>query len=338
MRAATDAASSRGYDVVSLGEVMLRLAPPRFGRLRSARSLDIEVAGAQLNVCADLARLGKRTAFVSKLPDNALGLLARDVCSSYGVDMRHVRHVGGARMGLNFLEFTATPRSPVTIFDRGGSAASTMTADDFDWDGILRGVRVAHTDGIFPGLNAGCLSAVKAYLEAAGRQGSATSFDMNYRKHVWPPDAARGALTDLLPLVDTLVTSPDVSRSLFGFAGSDEQVAKAYADAFGCSTVVVTRREMDGVERGAWSSIALHEGEVLHGRRMAFEVVDRYGTGDVFVAGLLYGMLERDVAFGLDFGNAASALGHTIEGDVAHVSAAEVMAVLDGDGDLGPRR
>lgn len=338
MSATDEHALGAEYDVISLGEVMLRLAPPRFQRLRRAASLDIEVAGAQLNVAADLARLGKRSAFVSKLPDNALGELARDACASYGVDMRYVARVEGARMGLNFLEFTVTPRAPVTIFDRGGSAASTMTAADFDWGEVLSGARVAHTDGIFPGLNAGCQGATRAYLEAARHQGCTTTFDMNYRQHVWPPDDARRALEQLLPLVDVVVTSPNVSKALFGFTGDDEQVARGYADAFGCATVVVTRREMHGVERGAWSSLALHRGDALHGRRIAFEVVDRYGTGDAFVAGLVYGILERDVQFGLDFGNAACALAHTIEGDVAQASADEVMAVLDGDGDLGPRR
>src|SRR5450432_36280 len=145
-----------GFDLVSLGEVMLRMSPPRYERLRRARSLDVQVAGAQLNVAANLARLGKRTAFVSKLPDNELGMLARDMCQSYGVDMSHVPLVPNTRMGVNYLEFTATPRVGVTIFDRQGSAASTMQPTDFAWADILTGARAAYTDGIMPGLSDGC--------------------------------------------------------------------------------------------------------------------------------------------------------------------------------------
>src|SRR5579864_4610156 len=95
--------ADRPYDLVSLGEVMLRMSPPKFERLRRARSLDIQVAGAQLNVAADLARLGKKTAFLSKLPANELGQLAYDTCLSYGVDMSHVQMITGARMGVNYL-------------------------------------------------------------------------------------------------------------------------------------------------------------------------------------------------------------------------------------------
>lgn len=326
------------FDVVSLGEVMLRMAPPRFERLRRTRRLDVEVAGAQLNVCANLARLGKRAAFVSKLPDNALGLLARDTCLSYGVNMDNVQLVAGARMGLNFLEFTATPRAPVTIFDRAASAASTMEAADFDWDSIVDGAAIAHSDGIFPGLTPGCRESVRSYFQAAKRHGCMTSFDMNYREHVWTPTEARSVLGELLPLIDIVATSPTVSELLFGFKGSDEAIAQHYIDTYGCATAVVTRREMEGVLRGAWSSLARQGGATLHGRRFTFEIVDRYGTGDAFLAGLLFGVLEQDLAYGLDFGNASCALAHTLEGDVAHLSRTEVEAILDGDPDLRPRR
>ena len=115
-------------DVVCLGEVMLRLSPPKFERLRQATRLDVCVAGSQLNVAADLAQLGKRTAFVSLLPANELGVLARDACQGYGVDVSHLKLVDGARMGVNYLEFGATPRAGVAIYDRAGSAASTITA------------------------------------------------------------------------------------------------------------------------------------------------------------------------------------------------------------------
>ncbi|HVO72177.1 MAG TPA: PfkB family carbohydrate kinase, partial [Aggregatilineaceae bacterium] len=91
------------YDLVSLGEVMLRMSPPKFERLRGATRLDVHVAGAQLNVAANLARFGKRTAFLSRLPANELGLLARDTCASYGVDMSHVLMIPDARMGINYL-------------------------------------------------------------------------------------------------------------------------------------------------------------------------------------------------------------------------------------------
>jgi 2-dehydro-3-deoxygluconokinase len=326
------------YDLISLGEVMLRMSPPRYERLRRTRTLDVHVAGAQLNVAANVARLGKRTAFISKLPDNELGLLAYDACMSYGIDMSHVQLVSGARMGVNFLEFTATPRAPVAIFDRKGSAASTITPDDFDWEALTRSTRIAHTDGIFPGLSAGCREATTAYLHAAKVAGRITSFDVNYREHLWTVDTARECWETLLPLVDIVVTNRSVSEDVFGFGGTDEEIMRQYHERFGCQLVTMTSRELMGVERGAWSSIALYEGQVVVGRRYEFDVIDRYGTGDAFFAGLLYGYLESDVQFALNFANAACALAHTIEGDVMHLTPAEILPLLNEMIDLRVKR
>ena len=326
------------HDLVSLGEVMLRMSPPRYERLRQATRLDVRVAGSQLNVAANLAQLGKRTAFVSKLPANELGLLACGVCQGYGLNVSHLQLVEGARMGVNYLEFGATPRAEVAVYDRAGSAASSIEASDFAWTEITRGTRLAYTDGIFPGLGAGCFEATLAFLTAAREQGAVTCFDVNYREHLWTIERAREAWQVILPLVDVLATNRSVSESVFGYAGSDQELLARYHDAFGCGTVCLTTREMSGVLHGAWSSIARHEGTVLQGRRYEFDVVDRFGTGDAWFAGFLYGYLEGDIQFALDFGDALCALAHTIEGDVARISAAEVMPLLAAELDLRVRR
>lgn len=329
------------YDLVSLGEVMLRMSPPKYERLRRTRSLDVQVAGAQLNVAANLARLGKKTAFLSKLPANELGLLARDTCLSYGVDMSHVQMIPGARMGVNYLEFTATPRVGVTVFDRQNSAASTISPGNFDLANILSGTKLAYTDGIVPGLSDTCYDAVIEYLKAARQLGCTTCFDVNYREHIWTEAKARECWEALLPLVDIIVTSRSVSENVFGWGKeeTDEDIVRHYHDSFGCTLVCLTMREIMGVLRGAWSSIALYNGQIVRGRRFEFDVIDRYGTGDAFFAGLLYGYLERgDAEYALNFGNAACALAHTIEGDVLHASADEVKAIMNGDINLRVRR
>jgi 2-dehydro-3-deoxygluconokinase len=326
------------YDLLSLGEVMLRMSPPRYERLRQARRLDVTVAGSQLNVAANLARLGWRTAFLSRLPANELGILARDACASYGVDMSHLRMVPGTRMGVNYLEHSVAPRVSAIVYDRAGSAASTMAPDDYDWAAIVRDSRVAYTDGIMPGLSDGCRRAALAFLQAAREEGCLTAFDVNYREHLWTAERALAVWGEILPLVDVLVTNRSVSEAVFGYQGTDEEVMRRYAEDFGSRVVVLTTREMHGILRGAWSSQALHEGEVLSGRRFEFDIVDRFGTGDAFMAGFVYGYVEQGVQYGLDFGNALCALAHTLEGDVAQVTAAEVQAMLSDDYSLRVRR
>ena len=226
----------------------------------------------------------------------------------------------------------------MAVYDRAGSAASSITAGDFAWVEVIQGARLAYTDGIFPGLGVGCFEATLAFLTAAREQGALTCFDVNYREHLWSIERARDAWREILPLVDILATNRSVSELVFGFTGSDGELLTHYHDAFGCGTVCLTTREMSGVLRGAWSSRARHEGTVLQGRRYEFDVVDRFGTGDAWFAGFLYGYLERDVQFALDFGDALCALAHTIEGDVARISAAEVMPLLTAEPDLRVRR
>jgi 2-dehydro-3-deoxygluconokinase len=324
--------------LVSLGEVMLRLSPPRFQRIRGARSFDVHVAGAQLNVAADFARLGGEGVFVSKLPANELGTLAYDACLSYGVEMRHVQRVEGGRMGVNYLEFSPSPRAPIAIFDRQGSAASTMTPQDFDWQAVLAGATVAHTDGIMPGLSDGCREAALHYLRTARGLGIKTTFDVNYREHLWTPAAAKACWETLLPLVDVVVTNRSVSEAVFGYTGSDADILHTYYEQFGCELVCLTHRELFGLERGAWSSKALHGGQIVEGQRYEFEIIDRYGTGDAFLAGLIYAYLDHDVAYALSFGNAACALAHTTEGDVIPFGAGDVLPLLNEQVDLRVKR
>lgn len=332
------------YDLIALGEPLLRLSPPKHVQLRRAASFDACVVGSQLNVAANLARLGRRTALLTRLPDGPLGMLASDAIRGYGVDASLVQTVPGGKLGVTYVEFSAAPRPPVAVYDRAGSAASGTTAADFNWDALCHETTAAYTDGIFPGLSPGCRVATRAFLSAARRQGRLTCFDLNYREHLWTPAAAREAWSELLSLVDIVVANRSVSETVFGFGGKsasdDEGLLRQYAERFGCRLVCLTRRESQGLARGAWSSVALSADGVFHGRRREFDVVDRYGTGDAFVAGLLHAQLDRpgDVAHALDFGGALCALAHTIEGDVAHVAPADVAAAMGEEVDLRLRR
>jgi len=318
------------FFLTSLGEVMLRLSPPGYERLRTARCLNVRMCGAQFNIAADLAVLGKSTAFVSKLPANELGALARTAGVSYGVDMSHVQMTPDTRMGVIYVEFGADPRPGIHLYDRKGSAASTIKPADFDWDRILTDTRFAHTDGIFPGLNTGCREATIEFLKAARKAGCEICFDMNYRETIWSPEEARKLYREILGYVDIVVTNQSVSKIVFGVEDTEEEFTQRYPQEFGCRIVCMTSREMQGRRHGKWKSLALFENRFEYGRPFEFEVVDRYGTGDAFLAGFLFGYSEGGVKYGLDLGNALCALAHTTEGDVISSSSNEVEQLLEG--------
>jgi 2-dehydro-3-deoxygluconokinase len=317
------------YDVVTVGEGMLRLSPPRYERIRRARTLDVHLCGSQGNVASNIARLGLKTAFVTKLPDNALGLLANDHYMSCGVDTSHIKFIAGSRLGVNYIEFGATPRASAVVYDRKNSAASTIAPGDFDWDAILKGTRLAYTDGIFPGLSPTCRQAAGEFVAAAKRNGCLVGFDVNYREHLWPPEEARRVMSEIIANVDILITTQWDSEIVFGYRGSYEEIIRQFHKDFGCKIVGITLREVYDVLRGGWNTMALHEGLVLHGQKFDIDVIDRFGAGDSWGSGFLYAYLTTgDVQYAMNFGNATCALHHTIPGDVAQVTAREVEAVL----------
>lgn len=326
------------YDLISLGEPLLRLSPPGFTQLRRTSSLDLFVVGSQLNVAANLARLGSKTAFLTKVPSNPLGQLTIDSCSSYGIDVSHIKTLDGGKMGVTYVEFSAAPRTALAVYDRAGSAASTITPDDFDWDDLLFRSRFAFTDGIFSGLSPTCSAATDAFFDSAKRCGCMTCFDVNYRQHLWTEESAKVAWSRTLHQVDILVTNRDVSERIFGYSGTDEELMRAYSESFGCKVVCLTSREIHGLQRGAWNSKAYSGGTSHEGQRIEFNIVDRYGTGDAWFAGFLYGYSEGDLQFALNFGNAACALAHTIEGDIAHITDSDVRSIMDGKADLRVKR
>ena len=327
-----------GYDLVSLGEMMLCLSAPKYQRLRQTTSLKIRVCGAQFNIAANFASLGRKSAFLTALPANELGHLAQSIGASYGVDMSHINFMDEARMGLIFLEYGLEPRQHTHIYDRAHSAASKISAGTFDWPEILTGAKMVFADGILPALNQECREATFAFIEAAKKAGCRTCFDVNYRETLWDSTAAANFYRAILPRIDILVTGRTFSENLLGYSGSDEDILRSYHQEFGCSIVCMTYRKMQGMTRGSWHSTALVEDQIIHGREFEYEVIDRFGTGDAFFAGFLHGILERDVGYGLDFGDALCALAHTVDGDPANFSPGEVEALLAEDYSLVTKR
>lgn len=320
-------------DVVTFGEAMVRLAPPHFGRLETARSLDVEVGGAELNTAVGLVRLGRAVAWASRLPDNPLGKLVAARVREAGVSDRFVRYAADARCGLYFLEFGAAPRASSILYDRKDSAAARVAADTFDWPAVLAGARWFHVSGITAALSPGAADAVAAALRAARATGVGTSIDLNYRAKLWSRDDAARVMAGLLPLCDLLIASEADAEFLFGITGADfPAVAGALIARFGVKVVAGSRREAPLAWRNRVAALGYSAGKLYESAWYEVEIVDRLGAGDALAAGLIHGLLDGDLAKGVEYGGALGALKHTVPGDLPVINVDEVEAALGGAG------
>ncbi len=335
------------YDLITLGETMLRLSPPDFMRLEQTGSFTVRPGGAELNVAVACARLGLSSCWVSRLPDQPLGWLVRNKAREQGVsDAGIVWAPAGERVGLYYTEFGASPRASKVIYDRAGAAVTRLKPGDVDWDTLFEGSRHFHTTGITPALSESCAAVVAEALQAAKRHGLSVSYDLNYRSKLWGPDEARAVQEPLMEYVDLLITTEEDTRVVFGieaegqaddqFAAVDAtsyaKVAGLLAERYAFEAVCITLRENPSVWFNSWTAIAWHQGRIITDVKREVEIVDRVGGGDSFAGGFIYGYLTEGVEYGLKFGNAFSAIKHSIPGDFAWISRDEVEAVLRGAG------
>jgi 2-dehydro-3-deoxygluconokinase len=251
-------------DVITFGEAMIRLAPPDFERLEQASSLKMSVGGSELTVAAGVARLGLATGWVSRLPENPLGRMARNKAREFGVETRHVVWAKGDRMGIYFVEYGASPRASSVLYDRGQSAISRIQPDEIAWDEVLQGARWFHTSGITPALSDGAQETTRRALRAARQAGLTVSYDLNYRAKLWSSDKARAVQEPFMDFVDVLITTEEDTQTVFGIQGADyKDAARQLADRFGFRAVTITLRGTPSVWRNTWSALAYAEAASL---------------------------------------------------------------------------
>lgn len=321
------------YDVVTFGEAMLRLSPPHFGRLEQSHALDVEIGGSEVNVAVGLSRLGMAAAWVSKLPNNSLGRMVRNRARELGVDVSHVVFSDQGRQGLYFVEFGAAPRASSVLYDRGNSAISTIQPGEVDWKKVLSKAKLFHVSGITPALSPAAAETTALAMKTAKEAGCLVSYDLNYRKKLWPPAAAKSCQEPLMKLVDILTTTEEDTGVVFGIReDSYQKVAANLAKTFGFKVVAITLREDISVWKNNWTAIAYADGKIYSDRTYSVEIVDRVGAGDSFTAGFIYGYLTGDVDKGLKYGNALAALKHTMCGDFNWATLEEVEAQIKGAG------
>lgn len=348
------------WDLVSLGEVMLRLDPgeSRIPRTREFRAWE---GGGEYNVARGLRRcFGLETSIVTALADNPVGRLVEDLILQGGVDERHIvwmpyDGVGReVRNGLNFTERGYGLRGAVGCSDRGHTAVCALKEGQIDWDRIFgeEGARWFHTGGIFAALSETTADVATEAMKAARRHGVVVSYDLNYRPSLWQAIGGRAKAREvnqhLARFVDVMLGNEEDFSAALGFEveGADEgftlldperygrmmdQVMKAYPSIVLIGT---TLRRVLSATANDWGAICWSDGE-LHSTKVreGLEIMDRVGGGDSFASGLIYGLLSGfEPQLALEWGAAHGALAMTTPGDASMATRAEVQALVLGKG------
>ncbi len=342
------------YDLVALGEVMLRFDPGD-GRIATTRSFAVSEGGGEYNVARGLRRcFGVRTAVVTALADNPVGRLIEDLMLQGGVELTHLRWVPydgvgrGARNGLNFVERGFGVRAALGCSDRGYSAASLMKPGEVDWDAIFArdGARWFHCGGIFAALSPSSAALALEAVTAARRHGTIVSFDLNYRSSLWKsaggPEAAAETNRSLVEHVDVLFGNEEDFSAALGYGeygdidlGAYKELHRRVLDDHPRLQLVATSlREANTATVNDWSGIcSTRDGFVVGPSFSGLEIFDRIGGGDSFASGLIYGLLQGfDTERALAFGIAHGALAMTTPGDTSMATRADVERLVAGGG------
>ncbi len=314
-------------DLVTFGETMLRLSPPRGDRLETAREFDVQAGGAESNVAVGAARLGVDAAWISKLPDSPLGRRVVGELRSHGVRTGVAwADAAESRVGTYYLEHGGEPRGTDVIYDRADAAITTVDPTELP-TGVFESASRFHTTGITPALSSAARETTTALLRTAGEAGVTRSFDLNYRSKLWDPATARETYESLFEHVDVLFVPRRDAREVLDREGDAIEIAHGLASEHGFDCVVVTR--------GSEGAIALRAGSVVEQDVFEAETHDAIGTGDAFVAGFLARRIAGgDVGDALEWAAATAALKRTVDGDLAVVTPDEVTDVVDGSGGI----
>lgn len=347
------------WDLISLGEVMLRFDPGEY-RIWTARQFAVSEGGGEYNVARGLQRcFGLDTAIVTAFAKNPVGALLQDLIYQGGVDGSLIRWVDydgvgrKVRNGLNFTERGFGVRAALGCSDRGHTAIAALKPGEVDWDGIFgkRGARWLHTGGIFCALSETTPEVAIEAMQAAKKHGTVVSYDLNYRDSLWRSFGGKKRAQEvnrrIAPLVDVMLGNEEDFSAALGYEvrGTDEHLSALNPDGFKemiarvvkdfpFQAVATTLRKATTATRNDWGAICYADGKFYQAKnRENLEILDRVGGGDSFASGLIYGFLAgKDAQFAVECGAAHGALAMTTPGDTTMATLDEVLQVMKGAG------
>jgi 2-dehydro-3-deoxygluconokinase len=321
--------------VITLGDVMIRLSPPGFGRLMQANQFNVWYAGSEANVACSLSLLGIPSAHVTRFPGHDLGKAATQALARYGVDTQHIIYSDG-RLGVYYLENGAMHRSPRIVYDRYDSAFAFIQPGMIDWEEVMKDAQWFHWSGITPALSAGAAAVCREGLLMARKKGLTVSADINYRRNLWQyGKAANEVMPELIGLSDLVVGGLADFENCLGISAKNfeegcNQVMKAKPAV---KKIAFTQRTSISASHNKIKGLWWNGRELMQSREYELtHIVDRIGAGDAFMAGLIYGAVtgKHDQPM-IDFATAACAMKHAIEGDVNLATAGEIESLARGE-------
>lgn len=322
------------FDLLSLGEIMLRLSPPSNERMTRGDTFSKQAGGAELNSATGAAMLGLRCGIISKLPANDLGMYIKNRVRLCGVSDDYLVYDESkdARLGVYYYESGAYPRKPRIVYDRKNTSINKLSVNDFD-EKIYSSARCFHTSGITlalsPQLRATAIEMIRRFKE----HGTIISFDVNFRGNLWSGPEAKACIESILPYVDIFFCSEETARLTFLKEGDAKDIMKSFTKDFPISIVASTQRIVHSPKRHTFGSIIYSAKDDTYYEEAPYadiEVVDRIGSGDAYISGVLYGLLSHEGEYqrALEYGNAVSSLKNTIPGDLLSTDLKEIDSII----------
>lgn len=333
----------RDFSVLGIGEVMLRLSPVGNERISFCETFEKKAGGSELNVVSGISMLGKRTGMITKLPHNEIGKFAR----------RQVRYCGSSddyiiydespemRLGIYYYESGAYPRMSVVSYDRKNSSFTSFKKEELP-DSVYTSASVFHTSGITLALSESVRENVIEMMKLFKENGTLISFDVNYRAALWDEDTARKTISQILPLIDILFISEETSRRMFGMTGTLYEIHRKFGEKYpNLEIIASTKRLVTSPKKHTFSSLVYDCKENRHFEEEPYrdiDVVDRIGSGDAYVAGALYALLEfADIQKMAEYGDAMAALKNTVIGDTTECDIIDIERIIKNHTSQGPK-
>ncbi len=333
----------KNFNVLGLGEVMLRLSPNGKERIAYCESFEKQAGGSELNVVSGISMLGKRTGMITKLPHNPIGKFIKHKIRYSGTSDDYLLYDDSEekRLGVYYYESGAYPRPPVVTYDRAGSSFTTFRKEELPED-VYTSTAIFHTSGITLALNKDVCESVIGVIERFKKEGTLISFDVNYRASLWSEQDAKATIERILPMIDILFISEETCRRMFGKTGTHEEIMREFAKDYPNLKIIAgTKRKVISSQKHSFNSLVYDAAEdefFMEDPYENIDVVDRIGSGDAYVAGALFGLLkDGTIRTAALYGDAMASVKDTIRGDMTEADIVDIDRVISNHTSTGPK-